>query len=140
MASTSPMGKTRVLGTEELDRLEPLWLALHAHHVRIAPRLAGMLAVSAAESWRRRRARYIDWVKTPGAFVLGAEADGELLGYAFVRVDAGHCSWNGGDRQAQLETLSVAPAMRGLGVGIRLLDAVRQRLHAAGIESIALTA
>jgi ribosomal protein S18 acetylase RimI-like enzyme len=135
----APPVKIGPLGVH-VDHLEPLWLALHEHHLRISPRLAGMPARSTDESWARRRAVYIESAKAPGTFVLAAEADNELVGYAFVTVSAGYSSWNSGEWQAQLETLSVAPAMRGKGVGERLLAAVCERLAKAGIETISLSA
>jgi ribosomal protein S18 acetylase RimI-like enzyme len=91
-------------------------------------------------SWALWQAKYIHWVKDSDAFALVAEAEGCLVGYAFVTVARGYSSWNGGDGLAQLETLSVAPGFRGQGVGERLLAAVRERLSAAGIERVALTA
>jgi ribosomal protein S18 acetylase RimI-like enzyme len=130
----------RRLAAHELDRLQPLWLALHEHHVRISPRLAGMTARPGRESWARRRARYARWAGDPDTFVLVAEANHHLVGYAFVTIGSGYSSWNGGERQAQLETLSVAPSMRGQGRGTRLLAAVRDRLASAGIESLVISA
>ncbi len=138
--SVAPLVQIRALPRHEFGRLEPLWLALHEHHVRISPTLAGMPARSTRESWARRRARYIQWASDPDTFVLIAEANDQLVGYAFVTVASGYCSWNSGERQAQLETLSVAPSIRGQGVGERLLAAVRERLTKAGIESITLAA
>jgi len=136
-----PLVKVRALAVHEFDRLEPLWLALHEHHVRISARLGGMPARSADESWTRRRANYIEWANAPETFVLGAEAEHQVvLGYAFVRVSPGYSSWNSGERQAQLETLAVAPAIRGQGVGEQLLAAVRERLAKAGIDTISLSA
>lgn len=130
----------RPLAADELDRLEPIWLELHEHHVRISPRLAGMLARSRPESWASRRVKYARWTQDPDTFVLVAERDHELLAYAFVTVGSGYSSWNGGERQAQLETLSVMPSMRGQGLGSRLLDSVRDRLADAGVEYLAIAA
>jgi ribosomal protein S18 acetylase RimI-like enzyme len=76
----------------------------------------------------------------PESFVLVAEANHQLLGYAFVTVGFGYSSWDSGQRQAQLETLSVAPSRRGHGLGTRLLGAVRDHLGDAGIETLALSA
>jgi ribosomal protein S18 acetylase RimI-like enzyme len=136
----APPERIRPLALHEFDRLKPLWLALHEHHVRISPTLAGMTARSAHESWARRRANYMQWAKDPDTFVLVAECDHQLVGYAFVTVASGYSSWNSGERQAQLETLSVAPSMRGQAVGERLLATVRDRLATAGFERITLSA
>jgi ribosomal protein S18 acetylase RimI-like enzyme len=138
--TVAPLVAIRPLAVHELGRLEPLWVALHEHHVRLSPRLAGMPARRADESWALRRAKYIRWANDSDAFALVAEAEGRVVGYAFVTLASGYSSWNGGERLAQLETLSVAPASRGQGAGERLLAAVRERLNAAGIERVALTA
>ena len=99
-----------------------------------------MTARSAEESWARRRTKYARWLEDPDSFVLVAEANHQLLGYAFVTVGSGYSSWDSGRQQAQLETLSVAPSMRGHGLGSRLLGAVRDQLGDAGIETLALSA
>ena len=129
----------RPLAAHEIDRLEPLWLALHEHHVRAEPRVAGMAARSRDASWRRRRVAYLRWMADPETFVLVAETGDELVGYAFVTVAAGYSVWDSGRRAAQLETLSIAPLMRGQGLGERLLASVRERLAGAGIETLVLT-
>jgi pimeloyl-ACP methyl ester carboxylesterase/ribosomal protein S18 acetylase RimI-like enzyme len=136
----APVVTIRALSVQEFDRLEPLWLALHDHHTGLSPRLAGMPARAAREAWGRRREAYRRWAGDPETFVLGAEIGDRLLGYAFVTVGSGYSSWNGGERQAQLETLSVAPESRGHGIGERLLAAVRERLAAKGIKRLALGA
>lgn len=133
------MEKIRSLSPEELDRLEPLWLDLQQHHMRISPRLARMPKRSPAESWPRRREKYARWLDSPETFVVVAERDGELVGYAFVTVGPGYASWDGGERMAELETLSVAAEVRGRGLGSRLLSAVRKRLAADGIGHLAVT-
>lgn len=132
--------RIRPLAVHEFDRLEPLWLALHEHHVRLSPQLAGMPARLACESWARRRAYYIERSSDPETFVLGAEVYDRLVGYAFVTVVPGYCAWNSGVRQAQLETLSVARASRGQRIGERLLAGVDERLSELGIETISLSA
>ena len=137
--SSTPPETIRPLAAHELDRLQPLWLALHKHHVRTSPRLAGMTARPGHESWAHRRAKYTRWANEPETFVLVAEANHQFIGYAFVTVAPGYSSWDSGERQAQLETLSVAPSMRGQGLGTRLLAAVRDQLASAGIESLVIS-
>jgi quinol monooxygenase YgiN len=56
--------------------------------------------------------------------VLVAEAGHQLIRHAFVTLTSGYSSWDSGERQAQLETLSVARPMRGQAIGARLLAAV----------------
>jgi ribosomal protein S18 acetylase RimI-like enzyme len=53
--------------------------------------------------------------------------------HEFDRLDSGQ-------RLAELQTLSVAPAVRGQRVGERLLAAVRERLAGAGIDRLAVAA
>jgi len=133
------MESIRSIRDEELDRLKPLWLALQDHHMRISPRLADLPKRLPEESWSRRRAKYARWLESQDTFVLVSERDGDLLGYAFVTIGPGYASWDSGDRLAELETLSVAPAARGQGVGSRLLAAVRARLASDGIARLAVT-
>jgi len=133
------MESIRPVGGEELDRLKPLWLDLQDHHVRISPRLAELPKRSPEESWRHRRAKYARWLESQDTFVLVSERGGDLVGYAFVTIGPGYASWDSGDRLGELETLSVAPAARGQGVGSRLLSAVRARLASDGIAQLAVT-
>ncbi len=135
----APKETIRELRPEELDRLEPLWLALQDHHGRISPRLAGMTKRTPEQSWTRRRSKYQGWFGDADTFVLVAEREDELVGYAFVTIGPGYASWDCGDRLAELETLSVAPGLRGLGLGSRLLGAVRQRLAAEAIKHLVVT-
>lgn len=133
------MESIRPIRGEELDRLKPLWLALQDHHMRISPRLADLPKRSPDESWRRRHAKYAHWLERPGTFVLVAERDDDLVGYAFVTIEPGYASWDSGDQLAELETLSIAPAARGQRVGSRLVAAVRARLASDGITQLAVT-
>jgi ribosomal protein S18 acetylase RimI-like enzyme len=128
----------RKAGTEILDRLEPLWLALHDHHQAVAP---PAVYQPGERSWRARRAAYAQWLAAPGSFVLVAERGGSLLGYALVAVRPGpDDTWASGDRLAELETLSVAPEVRGQGIGSRLLDAVDAELARLGIGDLFIAA
>jgi GNAT superfamily N-acetyltransferase len=124
----------------ELDLLEPLWNALHAHHGEITPSIAGTTpARDAAGAWRRRRAKYERWLGDEDTFFAIAERDGEPVGYAFVTVGPGYASWATGERIAELETLSVLPESRGEGIGAALVDAAWRRLAELGIAEMAIT-
>ncbi|MDI2130698.1 GNAT family N-acetyltransferase [Yinghuangia seranimata] len=123
----------RVAGAEALDSLEPLWLALHEHHQRVAP---PAVYQPPAASWRARRGSYEHWL-AEGGFVLLAERGSDLVGYALVEIQDGpDDTWVTGSRIAEVQTLSVAPAERGLGTGTRLLDAVDAHLAELGIEDV----
>ena len=115
---------------EDIDRLEPLWLALHGHHAT----LASMQPVrTPAASWERRRGQYLEWLAKDDYTLLIAERDGEAIGYAVVSIsDHGPATWDVGDNVAEIETLSVLESERGAGVGRALTDAAVDVAKAAG--------
>jgi ribosomal protein S18 acetylase RimI-like enzyme len=130
-------------GAEALDRLRPLWLELHHHHQAVGGPALGPYVDDDA-SWTARRALYADFLRG-GGFVVLAERDGELIGYALVAVKTSaetelDDTWRAGARVAEIETLSVAPAARGAGVGSALLDRVDVELRAAGIRDVLIAA
>ena len=53
-----------------------------------------------------------------------AERAGAPVAYALVGLNEGPSGWDCGERIADVETLAVAPAARGQGVGTRLMDAI----------------
>lgn len=121
-------------GAELIDRLEPLWLALHAHHQAVQPEFTYF---PDERSWELRRACYRRWILEPDSFVLLAERRGHAVGYAFVEIQAGpDDTWVTGPRVAELQTLSVAPAERGHGIGTLLLDEVDAELDRLGIGDL----
>lgn len=123
-----------VLPAAEIDRLEPLWAQLLAHHSLDAKHLAALGAVRSREdSWRVRRGQYLGWLAAPPAWALIAEGGERLLGYALVRVVEAPGTWQWGDQVGVLETLVVDDQERGTGVGQALLQAARDRLAGLGI-------
>jgi ribosomal protein S18 acetylase RimI-like enzyme len=129
----------------ELDLVRPLWLALRDHHHGVVPEWGPVRGDE--ETWALRRTAYAGWVADEGAFCLVAQAGDPaaedagvpLLGYALVRLPGEGPTW--ARRGAgTVETLSVATEARGRGVGKALLDAVRARLSAAGVDRVELTA
>jgi ribosomal protein S18 acetylase RimI-like enzyme len=128
----------RKAGIDVVDRLEPLWLALHEHHQTVAP---PAVYQPRDRSWAARRDAYVAWMASPGSFILLAERERQLVGYALVHVRPGpDDTWVTGDRIAELETISVAPAMRGRGVGTLLLGRVDAELAAQGIDDLFIAA
>jgi ribosomal protein S18 acetylase RimI-like enzyme len=130
-------------GAEALDRLRPLWLALHHHHQAVGGERLGPYVDDDA-SWTARRALYADFL-AGGGFALLAERDGALIGYAMVAIKTSvetelDDTWRSGDRVAEIETLVVAPEARGSGAGSALLDAVDVELEAAGIHDVLIAA
>lgn len=121
-------------GAELIDRLEPLWLALHAHHQSVEPRFAYF---PDERSWELRRSCYRRWILEEGSFILLAERHGQAVGYAFVEIKAGpDDTWVTGTRIAELQSLSVASTERGNGIGTLLLDEVDAELNRLDIGDL----
>lgn len=118
-------------GSDDVPRLEPLWLAMREHHVACAPAVGEVLPFrDGAESWARRSARYRDWLGEPDTVLFLAEdEDGDAVGYAFTRLVEGEATLATGDRVGQLQALSVLPAFRGQGVGSALIQAFLSHLR-----------
>ncbi|MFN8131129.1 MAG: GNAT family N-acetyltransferase [Solirubrobacteraceae bacterium] len=128
----------RELAAGELHRVRSLWLDLHTHHLAVDPSIRP--GVPPDESWARRAAQYAAWLAQPGAFALVAERDGGTAGYAVVSIGPPDDTYLAGRVMAHLESLSVAPAARGAGVGGALLEAVRARLGTLGAEMLFVSA
>ena len=123
----------RRAGADRLDAVEPLYRALHTHHVEIAQ---VPLVDDPDVSWARRRAWYAEKLGQ-GALLWIAEHAGRPVGYALAEVHPGpDDTWPVGERYAELVSLSVDPGGRGQGIGGRLMDAVEGELEAAGIGDL----
>jgi len=123
-----------------LGELEPLWAALYEHQQLTAPQLQDRRR-TLEESWRDRRAKEERWITAePRTFVLAAEVDSMLVGYAFVRVIEAPLavSWEFADPHAELATLSVMPDYRGQSVGGALMSGVYAELRALGIADLTI--
>lgn len=132
----------RYLGADEVEELADLWGALHQQHTVTAPHLEDLIsAVSLDESWRRRRAQYIEWLRDPETMAILAEHGGDLAGYAMVTIRTNpQGSWDRGDRVAIVQTFAVDPEYTGSGVGSKLLEEIRRQLASAGIREIEFSA
>lgn len=117
--------------------LKPLWLALHDHHIAVAPFKGNPRTYE--ESWQRRQADYNAWIQDERTFVVLAWVADRPVGYAFVRIIAeDSTSWQGVDELAELETLVVLPKQRGSGVGQALIDRVIVETRELGLTELAL--
>jgi ribosomal protein S18 acetylase RimI-like enzyme len=130
-------------GAEALDRLRPLWLALHHHHQAVGGERLGPY-VDDDTSWAARRALYEDFL-AGGGFALLAERAGALVGYAMVAIKTStetelDDTWQSGERVAEIETLVVLPEARGEGVGSALLDTIDAELARMGIADVLIAA
>lgn len=118
----------------EVDGLERLWLALHAHHQEVAPHLGPF--VDDATSWERMRTQLATIAETGRIIRIGpAEAP---IGIAAFHVTHDNPlwvdTWQTARATAELEVIVVDPDARGQGVGTRLLDSVDAILAADGVH------
>jgi ribosomal protein S18 acetylase RimI-like enzyme len=130
-------------GADALDRLAPLWLVLHRHHQAVGGEALGPY-VDDETSWRARRELYAGFLDH-GGFALLAEREGELIGYAMVAISPAAetlmaDTWRTGARVAEIETLCVAAAARGDGVGSALLDRIDSELESEGVRDVLIGA
>lgn len=129
------------LPAERLDELGSLWSALYEHHRSLTPHLASR-ARSLSDAWRDHVALERQWLaEEPGSFVLGAEIDGRLVGYAFVRIvtEKLAVSWTISNPYADLTVLCVLPELQGHGIGALLMDATNAELQRQGIRDLTIT-
>jgi len=129
------MTRLELAGAERVDELSGLWLALHRHH-RVA---VGTLPLVDDDelSWQRRRALYLDRLGSGNGFLVVAIEGNDVVGYALVCIEDGpDDTFPVGQRYAELYSLSVAPELRGRGIGTRLLDFVDEELARRSIEDL----
>jgi GNAT superfamily N-acetyltransferase len=126
----------RTAGLEEIASLEPLWLVLYHHHVEVLPTLAGLPIRSAEDSWARRCRMYERWMTDDAGFLIIAEIDARIVGYAALRISDGLTIWQTGDHVGVLETISVLPAAMGKGVGSAMTYAAIAELQERGVTEL----
>lgn len=123
-----------IAGADRLGSLQELWLGLHRHH-RATGNLQPM--VDDSSSWRRRRRFYTNRLNARTAFLVVASRGSLPVGYAMVLIEAGpDDTWPLAKRYAEIYSLSVAPELRGKGIGTRILNFVDQELHRRGINDL----
>ena len=129
-------------GAEAIDELRPLWLAIRDRHGEVMPHLGPVRDDD--DSWRVRRGDYEKWLSEPGAFLVVAKRRGQVVGYAMVQSEQEKsATWASGARSGRwgfIESLSVAPDVRGNGIGARLLDAVRTEAAREGFAQLSVGA
>jgi ribosomal protein S18 acetylase RimI-like enzyme len=133
----------RTGGFEDLDLLEPLWVAVHHRHKETMPELAPY--VSDAETWRARRKLYKELLTKPDTLLLLATVDEAAIGYGLTHVFAMddtwiEDTWRTGERIGEIESLSVLPEYRGSGLGSQLLERLETHLHERGVDDLILGA
>lgn len=131
---SAPGYRVEELTVEEVDRVAHLFKELAEFHGEV---VAGAWPVRSGEdAWAHRRRQYLEWLGEGSARMLAAvpaDGGGEPAGYAVLSVKPSMASWDVGPRVGELETLAVAAAARGLGIGTMLIEECRERLRAEGI-------
>ena len=127
----------------DIPRLEPLWVAVHHVHQESMPELAPY--VDDTTTWAYHVDMYAELLAKPDSILLLALVDGELAGYGLAcvhDVDGTWIpdTWVTGARIGEIESLSVAAAHRGGGIGSTLLDALEAHLRDAGAEDMIIGA
>lgn len=120
-----------------LDELQPLWLALRAHHGSVTEHWGPLRPED--ESWRRRRETYVAILEEGGTLFLAVDADagGAIVGHAICeREEGGSPTWEWPKDFLALVDLIVLPEARGRGVGEQLLRAVEAEAEARGVAAV----
>lgn len=135
--------QVRTGGVEDLDLIEPLWVAVHHWHAQSMPELAPY--VSDPETWRVRRALYTELLTKPDTLLLIAAVDAEVVGYGLAHVLAVEDTWvpdtwQTGARIGEIESLGVVAPYRGSGLGSHLLSRLEEHLTACGVQDLILGA
>ena len=130
-------------GPDDIKRLGPLWLQVHAVHQAVDPQLGPW--VDDETTWSQRRKLYNHCLSSPDAFLLLAWRGERLVGYAMVAVEPEGArlwddSWVVGEKVAELETIVVLPEERDRGLGTYLLDLIDAELELRGIHDMVIGA
>lgn len=117
-----------------VSELRDAFLTLHAHHQQIAP---VALTQPDARAWAARAATYTRHLAAGEALLHIARGAEGCIGYAFTILHGGDADTFPLDAgYAELYTLVVLPAHRGVGIGSALLDTVDRELCARGIPNL----
>ncbi|HET7508551.1 MAG TPA: GNAT family N-acetyltransferase [Solirubrobacterales bacterium] len=131
---TSGGYRVEELTVDEVDRVAHLFQELVEFHGEV---VKGAWPVRRPEdAWALRREQYLEWLGEGSARMLAAvraEGGGQPLGYAVLSVKPSMPSWDVGPRVGELETLAVAAAARGQGIGTMLIEACQERLRAEDV-------
>jgi ribosomal protein S18 acetylase RimI-like enzyme len=135
-ADAQPEVRVVNASAERLDEVKPLWFMLHRHHVAVADKRRGPVR-SDEDSWEIKRGWYAGWLEE-GGFLLLAEVDRKVAGYAVVRfVEPDPTpTWYMPPKKAEIEALAILPGVQRFGVGKLMIDAIKFVVHDHGVDMI----
>jgi ribosomal protein S18 acetylase RimI-like enzyme len=139
-AAASVRAPIEVVARKEVDTLAPLWHSLHRHHQAVAPELGPFVSHDA--SWDVVRP-LLAATADDGLLLRAGSADRPLAmaSVSIARDDPLWAdTWITGRDVAEIKLLVVDESARGSGLGSALLDAVDDRLAAAGVHDQAIGA
>ncbi|MEA2396622.1 MAG: hypothetical protein QOK25_178 [Thermoleophilaceae bacterium] len=120
-----------------LDEVKPLWFMLHNHHIAVADERRGPVR-SDEESWEIKRDWYEGWLAEEGAFLLLAEVDRKVVGYAVVHpMDPDPTpTWISPPKKAEIEALGILPDAQRFGIGKLMIDAIKTESFKLGLRML----
>lgn len=126
------------IGVDRVADLEPLTRDLHRHHAGVDPAIPGIPPRDEDGWWVIRSARYRAWLADPATIALLATVGDAPVAYAVVTIHDQDDSHLTGERFAELQSLVVAEAHRGRGVGSTVLREVYRAVRHAGITEMVI--
>jgi ribosomal protein S18 acetylase RimI-like enzyme len=133
--------RLRTGSADDLDIVEPLWVAVHHRHAEAMPELRPY--VGDDQTWQVRRTLYEDLLAKPDTLLLLASVDDRVIGYGLAHVMVADDTWVAdtwatGTRIGEIESLSVLTEFRGSGLGTQLLTQLEDHLRASGVDDLVL--
>ncbi len=119
---------------EDVERLRPLWLALHAHHQKAAPKLGPY--VTDDQSWLGRKRQYQDVMA--GEFFGFIAREGSFdVGYLLCakRPMAWNATFAIPPMLWELVTIFATPESRGKGLGTTMLNAMDNQIANSDVQT-----
>ena len=132
------MARIAVAGADRIDDVELLTRSLHEHHIAVDPAIQDIPPRDDDGWWEVRRGRYEGWLGEPDSFLLIADDEGAVVGYALVTFHDRDDSHATGERFAELQSLVVSPDRRGDGLGTELLHEVYRQVRLRGAEEMVI--
>ncbi len=122
------------LTPETIDRVRPLWLALHRHHQSVAPELATYVADET--SWHYRRQQYETALSQGGEGFVASSGDSDV---GYIVMAKRPMVWNATldlpPTLLELVSVFVDPSARGRGLGSAMLERFSEIAESSGLHT-----